>query len=98
MASSRAAKTSLPSAATSGRSGADIRAVVERASDAAIDATLEAGEEQPITQAMLMDAVAATRSTVAEWLTTARNHATYSNEGGRYDEILAFLDRHGRRR
>ena len=85
-------------AATSGRSGADIRAVVERASDAAIDATLEAGEEQPITQAMLMDAVGQTRSTVAEWLTTARNHATYSNEGGRYAEILAFLDRHGRRR
>lgn len=85
-------------AATSGRSGADVRAVVERASDAAIDATLEAGEEVPISHRMLMDAIADTRSTVAEWLTTARNHATYSNEGGRYDEILAFLDRHGRRR
>lgn len=85
-------------AATSGRSGADIRAVVERASDAAIDATLEQGTEVPISQRMLLDAIDDTRSTVSEWLTTARNHATYSNEGGRYDEILAFLDRHGRRR
>lgn len=81
--------------ATSGRSGADIRAVVERASDAAIDATLEVGREVAITQAMLVRAVAETRSTVAEWLTTARNHATYSNDGGRYDDIQDFLERHG---
>lgn len=85
-------------AATSGRSGADIRAVVERAADTAIDRSLEAGEEVAIDQAILMEAARETRSTVAEWLTTARNHATYSNEGGRYDEILTFLDRHGRRR
>ena len=49
----------------------------------------------PITQEMLLDAIAETRSTVAEWLTTGRNHATYANEGGRYDDILNFLDRHG---
>ena len=90
--------TDALAAATSGRSGADIRAIVERASDAAIDATLEQGREVPVSGRMLTDAIQATRSTVAEWLTTARNHATYSNEGGRYDEILAFLDRHGKSR
>ncbi len=90
--------TDALAATTSGRSGADLRAIVERASDAAIDATLAAGEPQPITQAMLSAATAQTRSTVAEWLTTARNHATYSNEGGRYDEILTFLERNGKRR
>ena len=90
--------TDALAAATSGRSGADIRAIVERASDAAIDATLEQGREVPISGRMLTDAIQATRSSVAEWLTTARNHATYSNEGGRYDEILAFLDRHGKSR
>ena len=82
---------------TSGRSGADVRAVVERASDDAIDATLDKGETVAINHQSLMTAAKQTRSTVAEWLTTARNHATYSNEGGRYDEILAFLEQHGRR-
>jgi len=90
--------TGALAAATSGRSGADVRAIVEIAADAAIDATLEAGQEVPISQAMLSAAVSQTRSTVAEWLTTARNHATYSNEGGRYDEILRFLEMNGRRR
>lgn len=85
-------------AATTGRSGADLRAIVEIASDDAIDQTLERGEEVPISQAMLMRAVEETRSTVAEWLTTARNHATYSNQGGRYDDILVFLEQNGRRR
>ena len=31
-----------------------------------------------------------------EWLTTARNYARYSNEGGQYDEVLEFLRRHGK--
>jgi hypothetical protein len=38
------------------------------------------------------------RPTTLEWLTTARNHARYANQGGQYDEVLAFLDQHGERR
>ena len=34
--------------------------------------------------------------TTIEWLTTARNYARYSNEGGQYDEVLEFLRRHGK--
>jgi hypothetical protein len=74
-----------------------MRQVVEIAADTAIDATIEAGEEVAITQRMLMEAVSGTRSTVGEWLTTARNYATYSNEGGRYDDILAFLEANRKR-
>lgn len=85
-------------AATSGFSGADVRAVVERASDAAIDATLDAGAEMPITQGMLMRAAKDTRSSVNDWLATARNYATYSNESGRYDDILKFLEQHAGRK
>ena len=36
------------------------------------------------------------RRTTLEWLTTARNHARYSNEAGHYDDVLAFLKRHGK--
>ncbi len=38
------------------------------------------------------------KSTTTEWLTTARNYARYANEGGQYDEVLEFLERHGGRR
>ncbi len=80
---------------TSGFSGADIRNVVERAADLAIDATLSAEEEVPISQKMLHETVKNVSSSVADWLTTAKNYATYSNESGRYDEILSFLQRQG---
>jgi len=81
---------------TSGLSGADLAQVVERAADLAIDATLECGNEVPIDNAMLAEAASYTRSSVTDWLSTARNHATYSNESGRYDDILTFLKKHGR--
>ena len=28
---------------------------------------------------------------IDEWLATARNYARYSNEGGQFDELAAFL-------
>lgn len=81
---------------SSGFSGADIRNVVERAADLAIDETLEIGKEIPVSQAMLMETIKGAHSSVADWLTTAKNYATYSNESGRYNEILAFLQKQGR--
>ena len=47
--------------------------------------------------AHLTVALAETKSTTLEWLTTARNHARYANQGGQYDEILQFLDKHSAR-
>ncbi|MDJ0835559.1 MAG: ATP-binding protein [Acidobacteriota bacterium] len=81
---------------TSGFSGADLLEVVETAGDLAIEASLAAGSESPITQAMLKDALDDVKPTTLEWLTTARNYARYANEGGQYDEVLAFLKKHGK--
>ncbi|AKF10575.1 Cell division protein FtsH [Sandaracinus amylolyticus] len=83
-------------ARTSGLSGADLGHLVENATDAAIEESLERGAEVPITQAHLVRALGETRATTSEWLTTARNYARYANEAGQYDEVLAFLDRHGK--
>ncbi|MEM1267441.1 MAG: ATP-binding protein [Pseudomonadota bacterium] len=83
-------------AETSGLSGADLALIVETAADMAIDATLEAGEEVPIDERMLTQATRGALSSVTEWLTTARNYATYANESGRYDDVMAFLKAHGR--
>ena len=47
--------------------------------------------------AHLKAALAERKPTTLEWLTTARNYARYSNEAGQYDDVLAFLDKHGKR-
>lgn len=35
------------------------------------------------------------RPTTLEWLTSARNHARYANQGGQYDDVLKFLEKQG---
>ena len=45
---------------------------------------------------MVEAARAEVKPTIAEWLATARNYAKYANEGGQYDEVLAFLGKHAR--
>lgn len=82
---------------TSGFSGADLENLVEQAADAAIEASIAGATEVPIRDADLRAALDEVRPTTLEWLTTARNHARYSNEGGQYDEVLRFLERNERR-
>ncbi len=81
---------------TPGFSGADLENLVENAADEAIEASVEQGREVPIATAHLKSAVSETKATTTEWLTTARNYARYANEGGQYDEVLAFIQRHGK--
>jgi transitional endoplasmic reticulum ATPase len=81
---------------TSGFSGADLSGLVEEAADLAISESLKQGNEVPIKQAHLVAALEDVRPTTHEWLTTARNYARYANEGGQYDEVLAFLKQHAK--
>ncbi len=81
---------------TQGFSGADLGNVVDTASDAAIERSLAQGAESPITAADLKAALQEVKPTALEWLTTARNYARYANEAGQYDEVLAFLQKHGK--
>ena len=96
----RPVASDLPLAAiarkTGGFSGADLGNVVETAADHAIEASLERGDEVPIDREHLEAALAEVKPTTLEWLTTARNHARYANEGGQYDEVLSFLSRYGK--
>jgi AAA+ superfamily predicted ATPase len=81
---------------SSGFSGADLQNLVESAADLAIEESIEGGKEVPIGQHHLRDSLREVRPTTLEWLTTARNYARYANEAGHYDDVLAFLDRHGK--
>lgn len=89
--------TAYLSKLTSGFSGADLRELVETAVDEAIEASIAQESEQALTNAHLKQALAEVKPTTLEWLTTARNYARYANEGGQYDDVLAFLDRHGKK-
>jgi transitional endoplasmic reticulum ATPase len=72
-------------------SGADLRALVERAVDAVIDEALDTGSEPPLDRDHLERALAGMRPSTLEWLATARNYVEFANESGRYDEVSRFL-------
>lgn len=82
-------------AKTTGFSGADIENLVNTAVDLAIEEALASGAESPVGQRHLAEALGEVRPTTLEWLTTARNYAKYSNAGGQYDDVAAFIKAHG---
>jgi transitional endoplasmic reticulum ATPase len=82
--------------ATSGYSGADLVGVIESACDFAIEESLEGESVVPIRQKHLNEAVKDKKPTTLEWLSQARNYAKYANEGGLYDDVTAFLDKHSK--
>jgi transitional endoplasmic reticulum ATPase len=72
-------------------SGADLRALVERAVDRVIDEALDTGGEPPLRQNHLESAIADMRPSTLEWLATARNYIEFANQRGRYDDVRRFL-------
>ena len=74
-------------------SGADLRAVVERASEKAIAEEMRTGRASKLTQQMLADAIKETRPSTTEWLETARSYASYANRAGLYDDLVEFFEK-----
>jgi SpoVK/Ycf46/Vps4 family AAA+-type ATPase len=75
-------------------SGADLRAVVERASEKAIFQEMKTGRSALLTQTMLADAIKEMRASTQEWLETARSYASYANRTGLYDELVDYFEKH----
>ncbi len=71
--------------------GADLKALCERASERALDRSLTSGTIHPVTMADFERELKQLQTSASEWLATARNYARYSNEGGQYDELTEFL-------
>jgi SpoVK/Ycf46/Vps4 family AAA+-type ATPase len=72
-------------------SGADLKAIVDLAIETKLQEAMKAGGLRPLGTKDLQRAVKAHRATTSEWFSTARNHALYSNQGGVYDDVLAYL-------
>jgi SpoVK/Ycf46/Vps4 family AAA+-type ATPase len=72
-------------------SGADLAGLVDAATEMAFERSVDSGREQPIDDALLAAALKDARPSTQPWLETARNYALYANEGGSYDDLLAYL-------
>ncbi len=74
-------------------SGADIQAVCDIAVEEAIRVVMKTGKRYRIQTEDLLSAVEQVKPSTTEWLRTAKNYATYSNQSGLYDDILFYLNK-----
>ena len=72
-------------------SGADMRAVVDRAIENKLRDAMRTGQPTPLTTNDLLAAARTVHPTTSEWFGTARNYALHANQTGAYDEIAAYL-------
>ena len=76
---------------TDGYSGADLAHLCESAAERAILAAARSGEARMIEMGDFEAALADVRPSTGPWFETARNVALFANEGGTYNELLAYL-------
>ncbi|PJI09253.1 MULTISPECIES: ATP-binding protein [Clostridium] len=72
-------------------SGADIKAICDVASENVIKIAMAKGKIIPITTKDINEAIKQVKPSTLEWLSTAENYATYSNQSGIYDDIIDYL-------
>src|SRR3954469_26038607 len=74
-----------------GYSGADLVHIVETATEEALARSARTGALHPLTQADVDVARKQVRPSTRAWFEVAHNYALYANEGGEYDELLAYI-------
>ncbi|ORT61843.1 ATP-binding protein [Streptomyces sp. CB03238] len=79
--------------ATEDFSGADLAHVCESAAESALLDSARTGTVRMINTKDLMGAAKQIRPSTEPWFSAARNVATFANDGGMYDDLLAYLKR-----
>ncbi|MFI9381441.1 tetratricopeptide repeat protein [Kutzneria sp. NPDC052558] len=79
---------------TDGYSGADLAHACEAAAEKALLDSVRQGQTRMIGQQDLEAALKEIRPSTVPWFAAARNVAMFANEGGAYDELLAYLKKH----
>jgi AAA+ superfamily predicted ATPase len=79
--------------ATDGFSGADLAHLCESASETALLDSARTGTVRLINTKDLLGAVRQIRPSADPWFAAARNVAMFANDGGTYDDLLAYLKR-----
>ncbi|MGW4945582.1 AAA family ATPase [Actinoplanes sp. NPDC004185] len=78
-------------AATEDFSGADLTHLCETAAEYAMADSMRSGKVRMIGQPDFDRALGEVRPSTGPWFATARNVAMFSNEGGAYDDLVAYL-------
>lgn len=73
-------------------SGADIKGVVDRVSEAVIEEILESGEALTLSQEALVEEIERSKPTTREWFSMSKNVVEYANENGIYDELATYMN------
>jgi AAA+ superfamily predicted ATPase len=76
---------------TDGYSGADIAHICETAAERALMDSVRRGEPRLIGTPDLEVAIAEVKPSLGAWFDVARNVALFANEGGTYDDLVAYL-------
>ncbi|AXE24717.1 ATP-binding protein [Streptomyces globosus] len=77
--------------ATDGLSGADLAHVCESAAESALLDSARTGVIRMIGTKDLLDAAKSVAPSTEPWFAAARNVAMFANEGGMYDDLVAYL-------
>jgi SpoVK/Ycf46/Vps4 family AAA+-type ATPase len=73
-------------------SGADLRALVEAATDLAIDEALARGADVDVSTLHFAQALRRQRPTTLAWLQTAKTFVEFGDRGEAYADVARYLD------
>jgi AAA+ superfamily predicted ATPase len=72
-------------------SGADLKHLCETAAEYALQDSMHTGRMRPIGSGDFDRALKEVSSSIRAWFTVAHSYAVYANEGGQYDDLLAYI-------
>jgi SpoVK/Ycf46/Vps4 family AAA+-type ATPase len=72
-------------------SGADVAHLCEAAAELALEESLDAPAVRPVSGGHFTRAMKDIRPSIRPWLETAKNYALFANDGGEYDDLMAYL-------
>jgi SpoVK/Ycf46/Vps4 family AAA+-type ATPase len=75
-------------------SGADLAHLCESATELAMEDALRSGTARPVSMPDFKKALKDVRTSTRPWFDLARNYAMFANEGGMYDDLLAYIKDH----
>src|SRR3954451_1532026 len=72
-------------------SGADLAHLCESAAELAMEESITTGNARPINQSDFKRALGQVKPSTRTWFDTARNYVQFANEGGMYDDLMAYM-------
>ncbi len=72
-------------------SGADLKAMFDTATEAALEQAMKKGRIIPLDTKTLTKAAKQLKPSTKSWFESAKNYALYANAGGEYDDVLEHL-------